>query len=187
MKEIITLSIISGLTFIGFAIALFLGILKKSKKLVIIAVGIFVLFVGIGSWTGYKFFNKSYNTITNMFKPRTGEEIYTALFGKPKYKCLKIINYTDQVAPKIDYAIWLHFKTCPDELKRILSLSKFTRELRSTKTWMDDFTPRKDWFKPETMGDSVVVYKNSKDGSRNGQTIYTSLDSTKVFCVDIAD
>src|SRR5690606_39355592 len=65
--------------------------------------------------------SKTYNKVTETLSPRTGDEIYDALFDKRQTDCIKILNFQDQVVPKIDYAIWLHFETCPDELKRILS------------------------------------------------------------------
>jgi hypothetical protein len=121
--------------------------------------------------------------VTTILKPRTGNEIYFALFGKTESKCLKVLNHQDQVIPKIDYAIQLHFETCPNELKRILKLYDFRTEIHSTKDWKTN----EDWFKPETLGDSILVFTYKKDQYGNGQTIYSSLDSTKAFCIDILD
>ena len=70
-----------------------------------------------------------------MLKPRTGDEIYSALFGKTNNSCLKVLNQQDQIVPKIDYAIWLHFKTCPNELNRILQLHNFKTEKQASKDW----------------------------------------------------
>lgn len=123
-----------------------------------------------------------------MLRPRTGEEIYSALFGKTENICLKVLNYQDQIVPKIDYAIWLHFDNCPDELKRILQLHEYKTELQSTNGWQTTGPLANDnWFKPETLGDTVLVFTYKKDEYGNGQTIYSSLDSTKAFCIDILD
>jgi hypothetical protein len=188
MKEIITWTIFTGLLFVGFLTTLIFGLVKKKRKFVFISVGILLLVIGCASWTGYLFVSKSYNRVSDMFKPRTGEEIYAALFGKTDNNCLKVLNYQDQVVPKIDYAIWLHFAICPDELKRILKLHDFEFEKQSTKGWQTDGpSANEKWFKPETLGDSVLVFKYKKDEYGNGQTIYSSLDSTKVFCIDILD
>jgi hypothetical protein len=37
------------------------------------------------------------------------------------------------------------------------------------------------------LGDSIFVFNYKKDDYGNGQTIYSSLDSTKVFCIDVLD
>ena len=124
-----------------------------------------------------------------MLKPRTGEEIYSALFGEPKHDCLKVINYQDQIVPKIDYAIWLHFDTCPKELERILSRHEFSEAKLATNSLIGNipYDETISWFNPKSMGDSIVVYEYSTDDNRNIQTMYVSVDSTKVFCRDILD
>ena len=99
------------------------------------------------------------------------------------------MNYQDQVVPKIDYAIWLHFKTCPKELKRILSKHDFNNEKLPTDNWNGKIPLGKtlEWFNPTTLGDTILVYEFSTDDSRNIQTIWTNLDSTEVFVRDILD
>jgi len=188
MKEILLLTIISGLLFIGFLTILIVGLIKKKRKFVFIAIVILFFSICSGGWTTYLFVSKSYDRVTNIFKPRTGEEIYTALFGKTGNKCVKVLKYQDQIVPKIDYAIWLHFETCPDELKRILQLHNFQAERKSTEDWQSDGPLANDnWFKPETLGDTVLVFHYEKDEYGNGQPIYSSLDSTKVYCIDVLD
>ena len=86
----------------------------------------------MAGWTGYQFVTKSYKKVADILKPRTDDEIYNALFGKRKFDCVNVLNKQDQVIPKIDYAIWLQFETCPEELKRILSQHEFTSEKIST-------------------------------------------------------
>lgn len=188
MKELIILIIISGLTFLLFLVTFIFGLKKKNKKLKLSALFLFFAFIGLASFTGFKFASKSFNKVTEILRPRTGDEIYDAIFDKRQTNCIKILNYQDQVVPKIDYAIWLHFETCPNELKRILAAHNFTTERQSTKGWNTERPlANENWFKPELLGDTVLVFKYSKDEYGNGQTIYSSLDSTKVFCVDILD
>lgn len=130
-----------------------------------------------------------YKELIETFRSRTGDEIYDALFDKRKTKCIKILNYQDQVVPKIDYAIWLQFEICPAELKRILSRHKFTAGKLSTDKW-DGKIPygeTLEWFNPKTLGDTIMVYEYSSDDRRNIQTIWANLDSTKVFVRDIFD
>ena len=129
MKTILTLAFISGILLFTAIILLLIGLWKKKSTLMKIAVFAFVLSVGTGGYSIYVLANKTYHAL----QPRTGEEIYAALFGKPASKCVKVLNYQDQVVPKIDYAIWLHFKTCPDEMRRILSQKNYAFEKISAK------------------------------------------------------
>jgi len=189
MKELIILTVISGIAFLIFLVTLILGFIKKNKKLKLTSLMLFFAFIGLTAWTGFKFVNKTCNKVTETLRPRTGEEIYDTLFDKRQTDCVKILNYQDQVVPKIDYAIWLHFETCPSELKRILSRHEFTAEKLSTTKW-DGKIPygeTLEWFNPTTLGDTIMVYEYSTNNSRNIQTIWMNLDSTKVFVRDILD
>jgi hypothetical protein len=189
MKELIILTIISGLSFLLFLVTLILGLTKKNKKLKLTSLFLFFAFIGFTVWIGFMFVSKTYNKVTETLRPRNGYEIYDALFDKRQTDCIKVLNYQDQVVPKIDYAIWLHFETCPAELKRILSKHEFSTERLSTAKW-DGKIPygeTLDWFNPTTLGDTIVVYEYSTSDNRNIQTIWTSLDSTKVFCRDVLD
>lgn len=189
MKEVIILTIVSGLVFLTFLATLILGFTKKNKKLKLISLIVFFAFIVSAGWTGYKVVSKTYNKVADTFKMRTGDEIYDALFDKRKTDCVKILNYQDQVVPKIDYAIWLHFKTCPKELERILSKHNFNSEKLSTDNWNGKIPLGEtlNWFNPTNLGDTIMVYEYSTNDSRNIQTIWTNLDSTEVFVRDILD
>lgn len=189
MKEVIILTIITGLVFLTFLVTLILGFTKKKKKLKLTSLFLFFAFIGCAGSTGYKIVSKTYNKVADTFKMRTGDEIYDALFEKRKTNCVKILNYQDQVVPKIDYAIWLHFETCPTELNRILSKHEFNGEKLSTDNWNGKIPLGEtlEWFNPTILGDSIMVYEYSTDDSRNIQTIWTNLDSTEVFVRDILD
>jgi hypothetical protein len=174
MKELIILKVISGLAFFVFLVILILGFTKKNKKLKLTALILFFAFIGLTAWTGFKFVSKTYNKVAETLRPRTGDEIYDALFDKRQTDCIKILNFQDQVVPKIDYAIWLHFETCPE-----LSTAKWDGKIPYGETL--------DWFNPKTLGDTIMVYEYSTNDSKNIQTIWTNLDSTKVFVRDIFD
>lgn len=102
MRELILLAVISGLVFLVFLVILILGIKRRNNKLKLIALLLFFGFIGLTAWTGFKFVSKTYNKVTETFKPRTGDEIYDALFGNRQTNCVKVLNYQDQVVPKID-------------------------------------------------------------------------------------
>jgi hypothetical protein len=188
MKEVIVLTIISGLVFFTFLVIIILGFTKKNKKLKMTSLIVLFVFIVCAGWTGYKIVDKTYNKVAENLRPRNGEEIYESLFGESQTDCNKILNYQDQVIPKIDYAIWLHFETCPAELRRILSLHDFKSEIVSTRKWNTERPlANENWFNPESLGDSILVSVYSKDDYGNRQFIYSSLDSTKVFVKDILD
>lgn len=188
MKEIIIWSIVSGILFVTFLLILLIGVFRKNRLIIICSLFTLLIALGTSFWTAYAFINKSYHKVAETLKPRTGEEIYSALFGKPENECLKVLNYQDQIVPKIDYAIWLEFKTCPQELKRILNQHEFTMN-KIPKSGVNQIGPAENnnWFNPQTLGDSLLVFVYEKDEYGNGQTIYSSMDSTKVFCIDILD
>lgn len=187
MAEIFILGILSILLFIGFLITLILGLVMKNRNLVIAGVFCLVIFFITGGLAFYKTAIKVRAKVTETFKPRSGDEIYAALFGKPDTACVQILHSQDQKIPRIDYAIWLHFKTCPNELHRILSLQQFEKEKISTEDlYVDQPSENNQWFKPELMGDSIYIYK-SNDEYSNGQTIYSNLNETEAYCKDVLD
>lgn len=189
MKQILLLVILSTLSFVLFLIALVFGIIKKNEKLKWISLFLFFAFVILSGSTVFKVVNKSYHKVTEALKPRTGDEIYDSLFGTRQTKCVSVLNSQDQVVPKIDAAILLHFKTCPAELKRILAQHKFGVEKLSTSKWNQKvpYGENIKWFNPNKLGDTIMVYEYSSDNSRNIQTIWSNLDSTEVFVRDIFD
>lgn len=189
MKDLILLAIVSGLVFFLFLVMLILSIAKRTKLLYVITLFFFLCFLGLGSWTVFKIVNKSYDKVAETLRPRNGDEIYDALFGKRQSHCVSVVNFQDQIIPKIDYAIWLQIETCPNEVKRIVSRYKFTVSKIFTtdldlKIHQNEFL---NWFNPQILGDTILVYEYTSIDSKNIQTIWTNLDSTKAFVRDIFD
>jgi hypothetical protein len=185
MKEIITLAVISGLVFLIFVVLLILGFSKRKKQLKLISFLFLFLFFCLSGWAGFLFFKKSYYFIYETVKPRSGDEIYDAIFDKRSSNCVKVINFQDQIIPKIDIAIRLHIKTCPEELNRILR-----RQLYTKKTTIDDLIPSDKtvtWFNPSKLGDTLLIFEYSTADKRNIQTIWSNIDSTEIYVRDIFD
>lgn len=187
MKEVIFELLVAGISFLIFLVFLIFGSIKKKKNLIITSIVILFISIStgiIGIFTitkkTYHITKKVYNEVSELRKPRSGIEIYESLLGKPETDCVKILNYQDQTAPIIDYAILLHFKTCPKELNRILARKEFEFEKIKTSEQPSD----ENWFKPEKMGDSILTFKYY-DTNGNGQEIYSSKDSTEVYLRDI--
>ena len=188
MKEIVILIILTGSFLITFISTLIIGLIKRNGKLIFVCIVSLILTFGTGFYTGYKIVTNTDHKLYEWFRPRTGEEIYNAFFCKPQTNCVKILNFQDQIIPKIDYAIWLHFKTCPEELNRVLSLKKFELKKISTKD-MHSSGPlaNENWFMPELMGDSILIYDFRLDENGNGQTIFCNTEKTEAYCMDVWD
>ena len=184
MKSIFTLVFFAGLLFLISLICLISGMVRKHKGLKWTGIITLLTSLCIAGITIFSLVEK----VKKISRSRSGEEIYTALFDKPQTNCLQVIDYQDQIVPKIDYAIWLHVRTCPNELKRILSKHTYDVENISTDGMKTDGpSANQKWFKPELMGDSILVFKYSKDDRGNVQTLYTNKDSTEAYCIDILD
>jgi len=186
MIELITLFIATVLLLIGAIVVFLIAISKKHMPLFYLAILLFFSTLGTGTWTGFRFLEKSYKKVDSIFKPRTGEEIYTALFDGNPNKCTQILEKQDQVIPKIDIAIYLHFKSCPTEIERILSLHSFEIDTLLAKDILNS-TIDPHWFKPKNLSDTILVYHYNKDELGNGQTHYVSKEKDEVFCKDIWD
>ena len=189
MKEVILYGISTGVAFIGFIGLLLTGLVRKRKRIILSSFLVLLLAVGLGITTGYKVVTKSYKKIAGIVGPRSGEEIYNALFGAASNECLEILNYQDQVVPKVDYAIWLHFKTCPEECSRILSEFDYSRTQLGPGN-RDLGIPSDvniDWWNPRGLGDTLFVYEYEIRQGKNTRTLWVSMDSTEVYCRDILD
>jgi hypothetical protein len=189
MKTVFILTALSGVSFILFIIILTVGLVRKKKTILFSSLAILLAFIALASWTGYAIIQKTANKLTGALKPRTGDEIYRALFGQDQSGCVKVTNAQDQLSPKIDPAIWLRFKTCPAELQRVLSQHHFNSEEIPTASWTGTlpYGETTDWISPQTMGDTILVFEYTSDDGKNIQTLWASRDSTEVLCRDIFD
>ncbi|RYM34990.1 hypothetical protein ERX46_06350 [Brumimicrobium glaciale] len=187
MLEIVILVTLSGISFLAFLTVLIFGLVNRNKNLLISALVLFFVVIGLGTWTTYTVINKSFNKISEIMKPRTGEEIYDALFDKRENNCVNVIQYQEQTVPILDAAIWMHFETCPKELERILSKHDFIAERSLTNKQISriPYDKNSHWFNPKLLGDTIVIYEYSSENHRNIQTIWSNLDSTEVFVRDV--
>jgi hypothetical protein len=189
MKEIIGLTVLaSGLLGAALGIGIY-GLLKRKKRILYLAVASALLCLLVAGGTIYRTFYKSYRHVAEAIRPRNGAEIYSALFGRSPLACTQVLAAQDQVVPKIDYAIWLHYRTCPQELKRVLAQHPYAREVVATASPLP-MVPNGEavaWFRPKLLGDSVIVYEYTTLNGRSNRKFWTSPDSTNVFYQDILD
>lgn len=187
-----------------FIILLLVGIVKRSRKTVYIAIFFFLLAIPAGIYTGFVFAQKAYKKIktTKIENPliRSGMEMYTALLGKPETNCVTVINSQDAYIPRIDCCIWLEFTTCPKELARIIAKQEL-KPLRSgtryqgdssvaeiTGDYLPDYSPRPKWFEPQNLGTGYKIRrKNNPDDPNHDLILYFSKDSTRAYYCDMAE
>jgi hypothetical protein len=191
MKELLLWIFIAGFLFLAFMFFIIKGVKNKNRRNIFISFGFLFLTAIACFWTIYLFGVKSYHTVTEVFKPRSGLEIYTSLFHKPVGNCLTVINKQDQIVPKLDCCIWLEFQTCPDELSRIISQEsyKISKYLSADTSSYDLlYGPKPEWWKPSLLGDSIIVMQNNSPHNPNRErTLIFSKDSLRAFYCDMAD
>lgn len=117
---------------------------------------------------------------------RMGVQVYVDLFGIPRDCYSYVLESQDRVLPRIDYAIWIHFTTCPEEIQRISRQKKFTQTKVVAHQWAERYaSPKGNWFKPQSLGDTVIIYSWSKPSTNSSRKIYTNTAQTEAYCIDI--
>jgi len=120
--------------------------------------------------------------------PKKAEQVYALLFKKPIDSSLKIINFKDQVIPKIDCCIWMEVKLSPTELSRVAYLKKYkvTKLNRAdSATFLAPFGDKPKWWAPQILGDSLIRLSIKFDQD-NEQTLFFGNDSTHLYLCDQA-
>jgi hypothetical protein len=196
MVNILLGSVLTGLLFLTFLYLLVAGLRKRRKRSVYVSVVFLCLTLGTGVFTSYLFVSKAYNKVKNVrvenpFKARTGNEIYTALFGVPEQNCVEVINKMDQIVPRLDCCIWLEFKTCPSEVQRIVAQEPYEKSVlgvADTSRYIPSYSPKPEWFNPAALGDSIILLQHyNPDNPNRDQILLLSKESTHAFYCDMAD
>lgn len=122
--------------------------------------------------------------LVGIFRQRSGEEIYNAVFGAPVTRCGNIINKKDHNVPVIDCCIWLHFTSCPKEINRIIhdiDTASYIKKYFFT----PDSGEQPSWWKPEKLGSDPILlcYYNSNEA--HSRIFHISKDSTEVNYQDL--
>jgi hypothetical protein len=161
----------------------------KHKPLLYIA-GIIILLsiVAIFITRGTDKFNKELSRIIKNSKPNSAEEVYGLLFKKPADNCLNVINFKDQVIPKIDCCIWTELNICPKELMRIIKLKKYQESIlrrSDSATFLQSFSDRPAWWRPQNLGDSLTKL-NIIFNEDNEQSLFFGKDSIHIYLCDKA-
>lgn len=191
MKNLLIWTFFTIGSFLVFIILTITGLIKKKKKNLIPAVIFLLLTICSGSWVLYNLISKSYNRISGSFRKRTGLEMYSALFGNPSEACLTVLNQQDQYIPRIDCCIWLEFRTCAAELKRVAEQQQYTTikfAANDTNNYMPGYSPIPEWWEPHRLGDTVFVMQDIDFNDPNhAKILIFSKDSTHAFYCDMAE
>jgi len=188
MNDTILLFLLIAFTFL-LALSTVFKPASKQKTLLYIIGGICLLsIVMIFITRGTDKFNKDLSRIIKNSKPKSAEEVYSLLFKQPADRCLTVINFKDQVIPKIDCCIWMELNVCPKELLRIIKLKKYQETILTrsdSANFHQSYTDRPTWWLPQRLGDSlrklnIVFNKN------NEQSLLFGKDSTHLFICDKA-
>jgi hypothetical protein len=142
-----------------------------------------VLTVICSTMAALTFAHRSYKHLRDLFTPRDGIAIYSALFGAPS-GCVAVINAQDQLVPKLDEAIRLHVRSCPAEIRRITAKNSYAMEAMVLGPAV---VAPDDPFSPALLGDTVVKLSTEIGPGRNWRTIYLKHDSTEAIIIDALD
>lgn len=175
--------VVCGTVFFILVPVLIYALVKKKTTLTWICALVLPLMLAGAIRSAYILARGLKNRVEDITAPRTGDEIYTALFGKPE-KCVRVLNQQDQTVPVIDFAIYLKAETCPQEIQRITALRKY--EIQKIPAGGNTPIDHISWFLPNSLGDSLWSLTSLNEYG-NGSEIYLSLDSTRMYCRDIAN
>jgi hypothetical protein len=121
------------------------------------------------------------------FRPRTGSEIYSVIFGRDNHSCVNILNSHDASLPILDPDIYMELTTCPAEINRIIKLRPYPMFQMDNHPYdMINFQPPGDWFNPEKMGNKLLVLTWKPDSNYvKGLYMFISPDSSHAYIAEV--
>ena len=161
--------------------------LTKPKSLLFIAFCL-VSFLTLLLFTGTHKIKSDISRFVQNTSPKKAETVYSLLFKNPKDSCLTVLNFKDQVIPKIDCCIWMEVEICREELLRILSLRKYTETVINNSDSLNFLIPfgdRPSWWTPQQLG-KVFTKAHIKFDQDNEQTLFFGKDSSHLYFCDQA-
>lgn len=159
------------------------AILARKFSILYVALGILALAGLAAAMAMYRLAERSVDELRNLATPRTGEQIYDALFGPATDACVRIIAFDDAVIPKLDNVIHLHAYTCPAEVRRILASATYTAD--STAAYAADDSPAR--FATALLGSDAITLQATLLDGEHWRTIHLRSDSSALIVHDIAD
>ncbi len=192
MREVIGLLLLaSSVSAVALGL-LFYGLVKHRQR-AIYAAGAGLLLGGLlASGAFFLAGKKTYRRAAEAVRPRSGEEIYTALFGPAQPGCVRVLHYQDQVVPRLDCCIWLEFSTCPAEIKRIIAADSgfhaISQPIASSYCDTLGYSPGPAWWHPVRIGRAALFRRKFRlDNPNRDQLLIFSSDSTHAYYYNMAD
>lgn len=181
-ETILILILITGLIFF------LLFIINKGtwlpKKAVILSTTLcFIIILLLFLYTGPGKIKSDITRVIHNSIPKSANEVYTILFKKPEDNCVTVLNFKDQVIPKIDCCIWMELKICQAELNRIIAMRNYEISKlpkHDSMEFVNSFTDKPSWWTPQILGDSLIKYhiKFNQDAK---QTLIFGDDSAHIY------
>jgi hypothetical protein len=190
MKEMFFLVILSGFLFFLFLGLLIAGLALKKKMLAWSSAGVFLFCILSTVYTINRAISKAVNKVQSVAAPRPAPEIYEAILGTPVAACVQILESKDQLVPRLDPGIFLHFKSCPAEVKRLLARHNYQFRKISPGDPLANLRSSPgapEWFRPFSLNDTIYEYSFDELENQSWQTLYVSRDSTQIYLQDLAD
>lgn len=166
-----------------FGVLLLIGIVRKRVNLVIAAVASFVLFMIAGGITAYKMIKVTVTAAEGLATGKTGEEIYEDLLGAKPGQCVIVYASSAAIIATSGEPASVCFKTCPEEMRHVLSLATYEVAKRPTsEVAMEAEKCCDNYFSYARFGDTLSEYIRAEEHGRTC-TIWLSMDSTHAFSV----
>lgn len=121
-------------------------------------------------------------------RTRSADEVYSILFRTTRDSCVRVVNFKNQVIPKIDCCVWMELNTCGRELSQLLQSKNYEHsivQVVEVDRILQSFPDRPEWWNLKMKGDTVLR-SFVKFNSTNQQTLFYSSDSTHIFICDQA-
>jgi len=175
MQSIVFWVVLSGAVFIAALLFFFRAITKKSMQNIYFSIALVLIAGVMGIRAGWLFVQKSYHVVVKTAGKRMPQEVYNDMFGNASAGCTQAINAAEPVVPRIDCCTYLEFKTCPEELKRIIAQNRYQPAAAD----MPPGTPPV-WWVPSTLGSNPISLSCTPDED-SYQLLIFSADSTHAF------
>jgi hypothetical protein len=161
--------------------------LTNKKNLFFIGISM-VLIVLLFLYAGAGKIKSDIATTIKRLAPKKAEEVYRLLFPHSTESCITVINFNDQVIPKIDCCIWIEVRVCSTELNRIRNLKKYQEtkwNIADSLIFLKPFEERPEWWDPKILGDSMIKLYIQFNQDKE-QTLFFGRDSSHAFICDQA-
>lgn len=176
----IVASIVLGLS--GLALA-FLAIARRRSGYLYGSLGVLGVATLCCAMALYRTAERSVEELRAFTTPRSGSEIYAALFGPPINTCMQVLDHDDALIPKLDNVIRLHVRTCPEEIRRIVAQGRYTEESSMELS----YTAENEAYSIHQLGEDATTLNWTVSDGRHWRTLHFSPDSTELIVIDVLD